>query len=236
MHRVLVLRSVEIATFDAYYTIYMVHATWEIGIVSHMRVMYWLYLIAVVGLYALSLPLQAIIVLLILFFDGPPILFRQQRVGKENKPFTMYKFRTMQRGAEKKQSLYAHLNESQGPAFKIRKDPRFTGIGAFLSHTGLDELPQLFNVLRGDMALIGPRPLPIAEAKKLKPWMKVRQQILPGIISPAILTGKYHENFDLWMRSDVSYVKKKNAVGDVRLFLQSFSFLARLFVRSMGIK
>ncbi|MBI5018967.1 sugar transferase [Candidatus Gottesmanbacteria bacterium] len=194
------------------------------------------YHLTVMVIFLVSLPLQVLIAILIMMMSGLPIVFRQKRTGKNGAPFVMYKFRTMVNGAEKKKPAYAHLNESQGPAFKIRKDPRFTGIGAFLSHTGLDELPQLFNVLRGDMALIGPRPLPIAEAQKLKPWMRVREQILPGIISPAILTGKYHENFDSWMRSDVSYVKKKNAIGDVRLFLQSFSFLARLFVRSMGMK
>lgn len=195
-----------------------------------------LYLLTVMVIFFVSLPLQVLIGVLIMVTSGLPIVFRQKRTGKNGSPFVMYKFRTMVKGAEKKRSAYTHLNESQGPAFKIRNDPRFIGIGAFLSHTGLDELPQLFNVLRGDMALIGPRPLPIAEAKKLKPWMKVREQILPGIISPAILTGKYHENFSSWMRSDVSYVQKKNAVSDVRLFLQSFSFLARLFVRSVGVK
>lgn len=195
-----------------------------------------LYQLTVVVIFFMSLPLQGLISVLIVTMSGFPIVFRQKRTGKNGLPFVMYKFRTMVHGAEKKKSAYAHLNESQGPAFKIRNDPRFTRIGAFLSHTGLDELPQLFNVLRGDMALIGPRPLPVAEAKKLKSWMKVREQILPGIISPAILTGRYHEDFNSWMRSDAAYVQRKHAIGDVQLFLQSFSFLAKLFVRSIGMK
>lgn len=177
-----------------------------------------------------------VIGIMVFLLSGKPVLFLQERVGKNGKRFVMYKFRTMIPNADNLKRRYTPRNESEGPVFKIYNDPRFTVIGRFLSHTGLDELPQFLNVLRGDMAFIGPRPLPIAEVKKLKPWMKVREQILPGIISPAILTGKYHENFELWMRSDVSYVKKKNALGDVRLFLQSFSFLARLFIRSIGAK
>lgn len=192
-----------------------------------------LYLLAVAAIFLLSLPVQIVIGILIVLTSGFPVVFRQRRLGKNGETFVMYKFRTMVIRAETHKSSYAHLNESQGPAFKIWNDPRFTRIGAFLSHSGLDELPQLVNVIRGDMALIGPRPLPLSEARKLKPWMRVRERILPGIISPAILTGKYHENFDAWMRSDVRYVQKKNVWGDVELFMRSFSFLAKLFVRSV---
>ena len=144
-----------------------------------------LYLLAVVAIFLLSLPVQVIIVVLIMLTSGFPIIFRQRRMGKKGQPFVMYKFRTMVRDAEKAKRNYVSLNESVGPVFKIHNDPRFTLIGKILSHTGFDELPQLFNVLRGDMALIGPRPLPVSEAKKLKPWMHARQQIRPGIISPA---------------------------------------------------
>lgn len=195
--------------------------------------MRFLYSVAVIIIFFLTLPLQVVLWVFIAITSGFPVVFCQKRIGMKGKTFVMYKFRTMIEGAEQQKSIYEHLNESQGPAFKIRRDPRFTRVGAFLSHTGLDELPQLFNVIRGDMALIGPRPLPLSEAKKLKPWMKVREQILPGIISPAILTGKYHEDFDAWMRSDVRYVQEKNALSDIGLFLRSFSFLAKLFVRSM---
>jgi len=194
------------------------------------------YLLAVMAIFLLSLPVQIVVGMLIAAISGFPIFFRQKRVGMNGKPFVMYKFRTMAPDAEEQKPAYAHLNESQGPAFKIRHDPRFTRIGAFLSHSGLDELPQLINVIRGDMALIGPRPLPLSEAKKLKPWMKVRERIRPGIISPAILTGKYHENFDAWMRNDVSYVQEKNMLGDVRLFIRSFSFLTKLFIRSARMR
>jgi len=145
----------------------------------------------------------------------------------------MYKFRTMCKNAEQIKKKYVQLNESKGPAFKIHNDPRFVGIGQFLSHTGLDELPQLWNVLLGNMALMGPRPLPLTEAKKLEPWMQERHMLLPGIISPAILTGKYHKNFDAWMKSDVIYVRSKSAGTDIPLFFNFLKFLARLMLREV---
>mgnify|MGYP001606226757 CR=1 FL=1 len=144
-----------------------------------------IYLVLTSCLYIISLPVQAATAVVILCSVGWPVIFAQQRVGKNGKRFMMYKFRTMVNGADMQQKLYQRQNESVGPVFKIHNDPRFTLIGKILSHTGFDELPQLFNVLRGDMALIGPRPLPVSEAKKLKPWMHARQQIRPGIISPA---------------------------------------------------
>ena len=158
------------------------------------------------------------------------IFFRQKRIGKNGKPFVMYKFRTMRLGAEKEQLSLRKYNESDGPVFKIHNDPRFTVLGKFLAHTGLDELPQLYNVVRGDMALFGPRPLPVSEAAKLTPWQKKRHAIKPGILSPAILTGKYHEEFDAWMKSDIAYAKEKSVRRDVSLALHSTAFLARLLV------
>lgn len=161
------------------------------------------------------------------------ILFRQKRVGKNGRVFTLYKFRTMIRNAEVLQKKYSNKNESTGPAFKIYNDPRFTRIGKFLSHTGLDELPQLWNVVCGDMALLGPRPFPVSEAKKLLPWMKEREHILPGIISPAILTGTYHKDFDAWMKSDVAYAQSKSVLGDAQLLLRCVPFVARLVFRAV---
>ncbi len=179
-------------------------------------------------LFLVTLPMGAAIALIIFLSSGPPVLFVQKRVGKNGKPLLMYKFRTMQRDAETKKWEYMSLNESDGPAFKIRNDPRFTGIGKFLSHSGLDELPQLFNVLKGDMALIGPRPLPPSEVKKLASWMKKRHAILPGIISPAVLTGRYHENFTQWMKSDVRYAETKNMYQDAAILVRCVPFLLGL--------
>lgn len=194
-----------------------------------------MYTLAIGILFIISLPLCFAIAVMITCTSGLPVVFRQKRVGKDGKTFTMYKFRTMRPGAEKEQQTLLSQNESDGPVFKLRSDPRFTAIGKTLAHTGLDEIPQLYNVLRGDMALFGPRPLPIAEAAKLKPWQKTRHAIQPGIISPAILTGNYHENFDAWMKSDVAYTKEKRFWYDLRLAGRTVRFLTRLLFHEIGL-
>jgi len=166
--------------------------------------------------------------------NGLPVLFRQQRVGKNGKPFILYKFRTMSINAEKKQYMYNRLNEANGPVFKIHNDPRFTRVGKFLAHTGLDELPQLINVLRGEMALIGPRPLPVDEEKKLKIWQRARESVKPGIISPWILEGYHTQTFDAWMKSDLAYIKKKTFAYDLRLAVQTIVLLLQFFFKEIN--
>lgn len=192
-----------------------------------------LYFIAVVFVGICLLPVLAATALIIAFTSGFPVIFRQVRVGKNGKLFTIYKFRTMVRSAEKKQHQFRRQNESDGPVFKIHNDPRFTRIGKVLSHIGLDELPQIINVLRGEMAFVGPRPLPLSEAKKLQPWMRERESVLPGIISPAILTGKYHLDFDAWMRNDVAYTRDKSVWRDAILLVEFVPFVAWLFGREV---
>ena len=115
------------------------------------------------------LPIFIIISTLIKLNSQGPTIFKQKRVGQNGKLFTLYKFRTMVKGADNIKKKYQHLNEVDGPVFKIKDDPRFTKIGKKLS-TGLDELPQLFNVLKGDMSLVGPRPPIPDEVKQYKPW------------------------------------------------------------------
>lgn len=180
-----------------------------------------------------SIPIQVIVGALIMIFSDFPIIFWQKRVGKNGKPFTIYKFRTMHIDAEQKKQALRFLNESDGAAFKIYNDPRFTRIGKALSRTGLDELPQLYNVARGDMALFGPRPLPVDEVKQLKSWMRKREDALPGIISPAILTGNYHKNFNAWMKSDCEYVTNKSFGTDLRLFFRFIPFIGSLLVKGL---
>lgn len=162
-----------------------------------------------------------------------PLLYRQRRIGKDGKPFLMYKFRTMVPGAEAMQQKLRNRNEADGPVFKIHDDPRFTPIGRFLSHTGLDELPQLINVLKGDMALIGPRPLPVREAKRLKAWQWQRHMVKPGIISPWILEGYHRQSFEAWMRSDIEYAKKKNIWLDITIIFRTVALLGTLFMREL---
>jgi len=193
-----------------------------------MRVVY---LFFIIFLFLLLLPIFIIIAVFLVVLSGWPIFYVQKRVGKDNRVFLLYKFRTMERGAEKKQSMVKKLNEADGPVFKIHDDPRYTAFGKFLSHTGLDELPQLFNVLKGDMALIGPRPLPVYEFNKLKNWQKKRQTLYPGIISPWILNGYHNQTFDDWMKSDIDYAQKKNFLSDAVICGKTCVFLIRLFLR-----
>lgn len=188
------------------------------------------------GIFLLCLfvtPLALCIAVVILLDSGFPVLFRQRRIGKNGKAFTIFKFRTMRVGAEKLQSTLRRLNEATGPVFKMYHDPRFTRSGAFLAHTGLDELPQLWNVIIGDMVIIGPRPLPVSEASKLTAMQKKRHDILPGIISPAVIDGKYHDDFALWMKNDVAYLQEKSMVFDLRVAGRMVVAFMRLVKRAI---
>lgn len=136
--------------------------------------------------------------------------------------------------AEDDQQRLRYLNEADGPVFKIRNDPRFTGIGKFLSHSGLDELPQIFNVLKGDMNLVGPRPLPVLEAEKIKKVFRTkRESVKPGILSPWILSGYHRLSFDDWMRSDIAYIDQRSFINDLGIFLKSFLFSIKLFFKTI---
>ncbi len=192
------------------------------------------YHLLILLLLIVSLPLQVLITAAIIVSSGVPVIFRQRRVGKNGRQFILFKFRTMSVGADKRQHQLNQRNEADGPVFKIRNDPRFTGVGKFLSHTGLDELPQLWNVLKGDMALIGPRPLPIAEVKKLKVWQQQRSLVKPGIISPWILDGYHTKTFDDWMKSDLQYIRQKSILYDTAFFIRFAGFLGKLFVHELG--
>ena len=177
----------------------------------------------------ISLSLMAVIALLVKLTSKGPVIFRQKRIGKNGKIFIMYKFRTMYVGAEEDRKKYEKLNEADGPAFKIRNDPRFVGVGRFLARTGLDELPQIFNILKGEMNFVGPRPLPVYEYEKLKLWQKKRQSVLPGITSSWVINGKHKISFDKWMKSDLEYVKNKSFIGDLRIVWKTIVLIVRLF-------
>ena len=178
----------------------------------------------------ISLPLMAVIALLGKLTSKGPVIFEQKRVGKNGEVFIMYKLRTMYVGAEKDRKKYKKLNESDGPVFKIKDDPRFVGIGRFLARTGLDELPQIFNILKREMSFVGPRPLPVYEYKKLKRWQKKRQSVLPGITSSWVINGQHKVSFDNWMKSDLEYVKNKSFIGDLRIIWGTFVLIIKLFL------
>ncbi|MEO8581491.1 MAG: sugar transferase [Patescibacteria group bacterium] len=172
-------------------------------------------------LLALLVPLFLIISILIIFTSGFPIFFIQDRIGRDKKRFKIIKFRTMYPHAHKDQKKYWKLNESPFPAFKLADDPRFVGIGKWLSKTGLDELPQLINILRGEMSLIGPRPLPPLEAKKMTGSWDFRYKVRPGVISLWALSDKRHKSLKHWQRLEIQTLKKANLLKDFLIIFQS---------------
>lgn len=185
------------------------------------------FLSSLVGLILLS-PIMLIISLMILLFSGSPIFFLQKRVGKNGKVFKIIKFRTMVRNASKVQNRYKKNNEADGPVFKIYNDPRFTRIGKYLSRASVDELPQLINVLNGDMSLVGPRPLPVNEANKLKKEYKYRELIKPGITSMWVVGGMHKLKFEKWMALDNYYVKHASFSGDIKIIFKTLCLIFRI--------
>ena len=129
--------------------------------------------------------------------------------------------------AETLQHKYQKLNEADGPAFKIRNDPRYTKIGKILTRTAIDELPQLINITKGEMAFVGPRPLPVAEARQVPIKYGLRFKVLPGLTSPWVIKGGHELKFDQWMKLDCEYVKTKNPLLDIYIILQTVVLLLK---------
>jgi lipopolysaccharide/colanic/teichoic acid biosynthesis glycosyltransferase len=186
-------------------------------------------LIAFALLLILS-PLFFILFLAVKISSKGPFLFKQWRLGKNKKPFLIYKIRTMTVEAEKLKEKYRHLNQADGPVFKIYDDPRFTKIGRLISRLGLDELPQLINILRGEMSFVGPRPLPVDEAKKISKKYQKRFFVKPGIISSWVAAGAFHNNFDRWMQLDLNDVEKKSFWYDLKIIAKSVKFWVKLII------
>jgi exopolysaccharide biosynthesis polyprenyl glycosylphosphotransferase len=160
-------------------------------------------------LIGLFLPIMVIIGILVGATSPGPILFRQVRVGLNKRRFTISKFRTMIANAENNQYKLDSQNEADGPAFKMKNDPRITRIGKFLRKTSLDELPQLFNVLAGNMSLVGPRPLPIRDyAGFTEVWHRRRLSVKPGITCLWQIKGRHEISFHQWMELDMEYIDK----------------------------
>jgi exopolysaccharide biosynthesis polyprenyl glycosylphosphotransferase len=157
----------------------------------------------------LLMPLLALIALAVWLTDPGPILFKQTRTGMGGRRFKMYKFRTMLTNAEELEKKYAHLNKLKWPDFKIENDPRVTLVGSFLRRTSLDELPQLFNVLKGDMSLVGPRPT-IFATDQYRLWQMERLEVLPGITGLWQINGRSDLDFDDRLRLDIEYVENQS--------------------------
>ncbi len=155
--------------------------------------------------------------------SGPgPILFRQRRVGRNGRVFHMHKFRSMVRDAEERQpALRAVGNEADGPLFKLRRDPRVTRVGRMLRAWSLDELPQLFDVLRGEMSLIGPRPLVTHEVDLSDPWARSRLRVKPGVTGLWQVSGRHRLSFDDLVRYDVFYIENWSLSMDLLILVRT---------------
>jgi lipopolysaccharide/colanic/teichoic acid biosynthesis glycosyltransferase len=163
---------------------------------------------SVFGLLILS-PLLAAIAAAVWLDSGRPIFYGWQVVGRGGRPFTGYKFRTMVRDAERMQAQLADKNEMRGPVFKMRYDPRITRIGRFLRRFSLDELPQLWSVLTGDMSLVGPRPPLETEWARFKPWQRRKLAVTPGLTCLWQVSGRTDiADFDRWAALDIEYIER----------------------------
>jgi len=183
---------------------------------------------ALIGLILLS-PILLITAIVIAVRDGFPILFRQTRVGLHGRPFTILKFRSMAPDAERRLDEVAHLNERRGAAFKATNDPRVSPLGRFLRRTSIDELPQLWNVLRGEMSLVGPRPPLPSEVGEYDIWHRRRLSMKPGITGLWQVESRHEPNFDRWVELDLSYIDRWTLWLDLSILLRTMPsvFMAR---------
>lgn len=153
-----------------------------------------------------SSPFLLVVAILIKLTSSGPVIFKQERVSLNGRKFLLYKFRTMYKDAPEKQSELEALNEIEGPVFKIKKDPRITSVGRILRKFSIDELPQLFNIFAGHMSLVGPRPLPVYEVVRFKPWQRRRLSMRPGLTCLWQIDGRSKVDFDKWMNLDLEYL------------------------------
>ena len=175
---------------------------------------------ATVGLIVLS-PLLLLSALLIKITAPGPVLFRQTREGLGGRLFTIYKFRTMFVDADKRKDELRTASEQDGPCFKMAGDPRITPLGRYLRKTCIDELPQLWNVLKGDMTLVGPRPLDYRESQKIHQWGRRRLEATPGLTCIWQVHGKSRVPFNEWMRMDIRYMRKRGFWLDLKLIRET---------------
>ena len=172
-------------------------------------------------LLLMGMPVVAAIATLIKVTSQGNVLFRQTRCGLNGRIFTLYKFRTMVEDAEDRRRMLEHLNEMQGPVFKLRSDPRVTWLGRILRRFSLDELPQLWNVVRGDMSLVGPRPPIPEEVAHYQRWQRRRLSMKPGLTCLWQVSGRNQIDFDRWMQLDLEYIDSWSPMLDLKILLKT---------------
>jgi len=174
-----------------------------------------------VTLLLLLAPLMGLVAIMVKLTSRGDVFFKQTRIGFNGRSFTMYKFRSMRKGAEGDREFLADLNEQEGPVFKIADDPRLTPIGKFLRSSSLDELPQLWNVLKGEMALVGPRPLWQPEAEKASQRARLRSCVKPGLTCLWQISGRSEVGYDEWVELDLYYIQNRSLLLDLLIVLQT---------------
>ena len=184
-------------------------------------------LIGAVLLLVVLAPVMGLAALAIKLTSRGPVLYRSMRPGIGGKAFACLKFRTMVSGAEQLQDDLESQNERSGAIFKIRADPRVTGVGRFLRRWSLDELPQLFNVLRGEMSLVGPRPLPKRDFDRLEPWHRKRYLVLPGMTGLWQVSGRSELDFDELVRLDFLYLERWSVFLDLTILVKTIPAVIR---------
>ena len=172
-------------------------------------------------------PLCAVIGIAIKLDSDGPVLYSQERIGKDGIPFTMYKFRSMRKDAEELRRTLEDMNEAEGPIFKMRKDPRVTRAGAVLRKTSLDELPQIINVIRGDMSLVGPRPPLPDEVAQYSDYQFGRLAVQPGITCLWQVSGRSSLPFDKWVELDLEYIRRQSLWLDLQILAKTFIVVLR---------
>lgn len=172
-------------------------------------------------------PLLLLIAVLIKFDSRGPVFYRQERMGKNHKHFMMYKFRSMHAGADQRRDELAASSDATGPIFKMKDDPRITGIGRLMRRLSIDELPQLFNVIKGEMSLVGPRPLPIMEAEACTGTADIRHLIQPGITGWWQILGRSDIPFEEMVQLDYLYVTNWTLKWDLKILLRTIIAIAR---------
>jgi exopolysaccharide biosynthesis polyprenyl glycosylphosphotransferase len=182
--------------------------------------------VALAGL-VVSLPVTLVVAALIKIDSPGPVFFRQRRIGKDGDLFTIYKFRTMSVDAELRLAELERANEADGPLFKIRNDPRITRVGRVLRRFSIDEIPQLWNVLRGEMSMVGPRPALPSEAAKWAPRLRNRLMVKPGLTGMWQVNGRSNTSFDEYERLDLYYVDNWSLITDLIIILRTVPVLLR---------
>jgi lipopolysaccharide/colanic/teichoic acid biosynthesis glycosyltransferase len=167
----------------------------------------------------LASPVLLATALAIKLTDRGPVFFKQARTGLAGRAFDIYKFRSMVIDADQRKAELMRFNERGGPAFKMTDDPRVTRVGRFIRKWSIDELPQLFNVLKGDMSLVGPRPLPVNEDRGISQWHIVRREVTPGITCYWQISKRDESDFDEWIRLDIQYIRNVSFWTDMKILI-----------------